>query len=258
MKKTALLPLAASIILVSVFVYLNPFILQYIQILKCTSGDANCIKEAKSMKENCIPSSTVIEGRDGIVLMVNITREGGRCIRTETVINSTDPDSNYLVGHNVTCESELSRLDEPESLVCPGSLYDYVVPSGDDEEGGASGGGYVPPQGIPQIVCGIEDDSCKNQASQYVQGCINSKTITTDIIYYPSGYWTLLMNITRADECVLYFEVLNAVDIPPANPSTLLGLNMTCSVPLSEFPLESLKPEWCAGDLFDYIQLIET
>ena len=246
--------LLAAVVLaaaIPIFVFLNYRMFLPVETADCRQ-DPSCAQDLETKMSECVPSSTIMEGRDGIVLMVNITREGDECIRTETVLDA--PESGYLIGHNVTCESNLSQLSDPESLACPGSLYDYVKPSG----GGGGGSGPAPLPGIPQFSCGIDDSACKDAGTQYVQGCQNSKMITTDIIWYPSGYWTLLINITRQDNCSLYFEVLNAVDIPPGIPSTIIGMNMTCNVPFSDFPLTNLTTEWCSGELFDYIQYIQT
>jgi hypothetical protein len=214
----------------------------------CESGNADCLKDLQDKKENCVPSSTIIEGRDGILLMVNITREGDKCIRTETVIGA-DPESDYLLDHNVTCESGLSDLDDPRSQVCPGSLYDYVVPSGD---GGAPGA--VPPPGIPELGCGLDDDECKTEADEYLHNCINAKITNTELRWDPDGFWTLFFNISReTEECYYYIEVLNAVNLPPGVPTTIIGMNMTCNIPFSEFPVGNLTATWCTGELYDYL-----
>jgi hypothetical protein len=216
----------------------------------CARDDAACAAGLDARIENCTPSSTIIEGRDGIVLMVNITREGDRCVRTETVVGSTEAKSEYLLGHNVTCESDLSELDKPESLVCPGSLYDYVMPSGG--EGGA--GAAMPPPGIPEFNCGVDDDECKTESDSFLQNCLNAKIINTDLRWEPDGYWTLLLNVSRQpEECDYYVEVLNAVNLPPGVPATIIGDNMTCNVPLSEIPIQNLTAAYCSGDLYTYL-----
>jgi len=252
--KPALFVLAAVVIAaIPVYVYLNYYMFVPIETFDC-GQDPSCIQGLETKKSECIPSSTIMEGRDGIVLMVNITREGDKCIRTERVLDA--PESSYLVGHNVTCESGLSQLNKPESLACPGSLYDFVKPSGG--EGGGGDPGSPPPPKIHELNCGIDDNACKDLANHYLQGCENSKIINTDIIWYPTGYWTIFINISRTYECWLYFEVLNAVNIPPAVPSTIIGMNMTCNISFSEFPIANFTSEWCSGEFFDYLQYLQT
>ena len=252
--KPALLVLTAVVIAaIPVYVYLNYYMFVPIETFDC-GQDPSCIQGLETKKSECIPSSTIMEGRDGIVLMVNITWEGDRCIRTETVLDA--PESGYLVGHNVTCQSNLSQLDKPESLVCPGSLYDFVKPSAEGGGGGGGDGGPVPapPPGIPELNCGVDDNNCKDIANQYLLGCASSKIINTDIRWVPEGYWTTLTNISREYECSIYFEVLNAVNLPPGVPSTIIGMNMTCIIPFSEFPIANFTSQWCSGELFDYLQ----
>jgi hypothetical protein len=247
--------LLAAVVLaaISVFVFLNYSMFLAVETADCRQ-DPSCAQDLETKMAECVPSSTIIEGRDGIVLMVNITREGEKCVRTETVLDA--PESSYLVGHNVTCESNLSQLDDPESLACPGSLYDYVKPSGG---GGGGSSGPAPPPRIPELNCGIDDNECKDLANQYLLGCTNSKIINTDIVWYPTGYWTTLTNISRqVYNCWLYFEVLNAVNLPPGIPSNITGINMTCNVPLSAFPISNFTSEWCSGELFDYLQYFRT
>ncbi|MCX6814925.1 MAG: hypothetical protein NTY20_04740, partial [Candidatus Aenigmarchaeota archaeon] len=247
MKRIFFIPAAVVLVIFFAYIYANySFMFQPITTLKCSTGETGCIKNAQAEKENCIPSSTIIEGRNGILLMVNITREGDRCIRTEEVIESKNQENNYLLGHNVTCNYSFSQLDNASATACPGSLYDYVMPSG-------GGGGFLQP-GIPSPNCGIDDNVCKDQASDYVQTCTTSQIVNTELRWEPGGYWTELIKVNRyADECWLYFEILNAVNLPPGVPSSIIGSTMTCKVPISEFPIQNLTASWCAGDLYSYI-----
>ena len=214
----------------------------------CARDDAACAAGLDARMENCIPSSTIIEGRDGIVLMVNITRVGDACVRTEEVIASGQENS-YLLGLNVTCDYNLSQISNASETACPGSLYDYAVPG----EGG--GGGAIPGIfSIPKINCGIVDQACKDMASDWFQGCVTSEITNTQLKWMPEGYWTMFTKINRQpDVCQVYFEVLNAVNLPPGTPSTLIGSSMSCSIPLSSFPVENLTVTWCTGDLYTYL-----
>lgn len=217
--------------------------------VECERGDRLCIENFETNRENCIPSSTIIHGRDGIVLMVNITREDGKCVRKETVIGSENPESDYLLGRNMTCEYGLSGLQTPSETKCPGSLYDYVV----EGKGSALGGGSIIPTN-PRKECGLEDEECKYKGIGYIESCIDAEIITTDLRWEPLGYWTMLTKVNRRDNiCILYFEILNAVNLPPGIPTTIIGSNMTCKIPVSEFPIQNLTASWCAGELYNYI-----
>ena len=256
MKRILLLIPAAIILILAVFIYLNPLMFRPITTITCQKTDMNCITDAQTKKNDCIPSSYLIEGNNGIHLMVNITREGDRCIRTEEVVGSETPENSYLEGNNVTCGYDLSQMKNASATACKGSLYEYVVPSGGS--GGGGGGGYVTPpsqpDAPPQIVCGIDDQACKQLAADYINNCTDYEVVNTELRWGPSGYWTVLIRISRhQDYCSLYYEVLNALNLPPGIPSTIIGSSMICDVPLSALPLENPVPEWCTGDLYHYL-----
>lgn len=249
MKKVfVLLSVTAALAAFAIYVYLNPFLFMPVETQNCGREDIGCIKEMETKRWECIPSSTIISGRDGIILMVNITREGDKCVRTETVIGSEELQSIYLLGHNVTCISNLSEMSS-KPQVCPGSLYDYVKSSG----GGESPGGVVMPAGPPVLTCILDDQECKTTADGYLQNCITSKITNTEYMWLPDGYWTLFFDVSRLAECHYYVEVLNAVNLPPGTPTAIIGYNMTCDVPLSELPVGPLNSSWCEGDLYDYL-----
>jgi len=252
MKRVFLIPAAVVFVLIVFYVYSNySFMFHPVTTSICAKEDKDCIKNLETNKENCIPSSTIIEGRDGIVLMVNITRKGEKCVRTETVIDSKNQESNYLIGKNITCEYELSQINNASATACPGSLYDYVLPS----PGGGGNGGLIPFIPVfPKQECELADEYCKSTALDYLQECINSEIISTELRWQPDGYWTILIKVERETyTCKLYLEVLNAVNLPPGTPATIIGSNMTCQVPYSEFPIENLLASWCAGELYDYL-----
>jgi len=245
MKKVfVLVPVIAALAAFAVYVYLNPFMFAPVETKDC-GDDENCISDLENKVAECIPSSTIITGRDGLILMVNITREGDKCVRTETVIGSEEVLSRYLVGRNNTCETNLSD----DNQICPGSLYDYVKPSG----GGGDSGGAPKPPGIPVLTCGLDDDECKVTADDYLQDCITSKITNTEYRWLPDGYWTLYFDVSRLAECHYYVEVLNAISLPPGVPTDIIGYNMTCDVPLSEIPVGPLNASWCEGNLYDYL-----
>jgi hypothetical protein len=255
MKRILLLIPAAIIFILAAYIYFNPFIFQPITTVVCQRTDIGCIKDAEIKKNDCIPSSSIIEGNNGIHLMVNITREGDKCVRTEEVVGSETPENSYLTGNNVTCEYDLSQIKNISATACKGSLYEYVVPSGGY---GGGGGGYVippsQPDTLPQILCGTDDQACKQTATDYIDNCTNYEVVNTELRWGPSGYWTVLIRINRhQDYCSFYYEVLNALNLPPGIPSNIIGSSMTCNIPLSALPFENLAAEWCTGDLYNYL-----
>lgn len=248
MRKRLLIPAAVAAAVFFVYIYANySFMFQPVETHNCSIGDSGCVNSMQSEKENCIPSSTIIEGTDGIMLMVNITRDGDKCVRSEEVIGS-GKDNEYLLGHNLTCNYSLYQLDNFSATACPGSLYDYVMPT----KGGQPAGFQLP--GIPKISCGLEDYECKGRVTSYLQGCTDYEIVTVELKLEPSGYWTAHIKINRnPGNCQIYFEVINAVNLPPGIPSTIIGSTMTCNVPLSELTSRNLSASWCTGELYDYI-----
>jgi hypothetical protein len=247
MKMWVIIPVAAAVVLA--FIYANySFMFLSVETRGCAAGDMGCVRDLQAGKEGCIPSSTIIEGTDGIILMVNITRVGDECVRTEEVIGSAK-DNEYLLGRNLTCNYSLSELDNASATACPGSLYDYVAASMGEE----GGGGYQPP-GIPRISCGLEDYACKDKVTSYLQSCTDYEIVTVELRLEPSGYWTAHIKISKHPEtCWIYFEVINAVNLPPGIPSTIIGSTMTCDVPLYEMPVQNFSSSWCSGELYEYI-----
>jgi hypothetical protein len=256
MKKAFLIPVLAVLALLMFYLYSNySFLFQPIATVECAKEDSACVRAVESNRIACMPSSVIIEGRDGIVLMVNITREGDKCVRTEKVVGSEKQESDYLLGHNVSCNYSLSQLDNASATACPGSIYDYVRPSGGSgSSGGAGGSTPSSGQGIPKLTCGIEDVECKGMIINYIDNCVASQTINTDLKWRPQGYWTELIKITRyPDSCFLYFEILNAVNLPPGVPTTIIGSSMSCNIPYSGLLSENLTASWCSGELYDYL-----
>jgi hypothetical protein len=91
--------------------------------------------------------------------------------------------------------------------------------------------------------------------ADYITRCLNSEIVTVELKWEPSGYWTALIKIRRfVDVCQIYFEAINAINLPPGIPSTFVGSSMTCNIPLSEFPPENLSASWCTGELYNYIK----
>jgi hypothetical protein len=69
-----------------------------------------------------------------------------------------------------------------------------------------------------------------------------------------TSYWTVYINVERlSTTCQTFYEVTNIVNLPPEMPPQIMGMNMTCTVPLSEFPITGLHASYCKGDLMEYI-----
>jgi hypothetical protein len=197
-----------------------------------------------------------MQGRDGIWLMVNITREGDRCVRTETVVSSEKPENQYLLNHNVTCGYILSQIGNLSATACPGTIYDFVKP---DPAGSAQSGSAAPAPYDPFPHCGFYDYACKERISTNVQNCIVSEMTDSDLKWEPDGYWTGLIRMERVnDTCLLHLEVINAVNLPPDVPSTLVGSSMTCNISLSELPVQYVPESACDGNLYPYLYQIST
>jgi hypothetical protein len=220
---------------------------------ECAQNDSGCIKNLGTNVEECIPSSTLMQGRDGIWLMVNITREGNRCVRTENVVSSEKPENEYLLNHSVTCEFSLSNMGNASATACPGTIYDFVTPP--PAEG--SQGAHVEYDPFPH--CGFYSYGCKERISSNVQNCVISEMTDNDLKWEPNGYWTGLIRLQRVgDVCQLYLEVLNAVNLPPDVPSTLIGSSMTCNISVSELPVQYVPESACDGNLYQYLYQISS
>jgi hypothetical protein len=250
MRRIVLLPAIAALAAFAVYVYLNPFMFMPVETKDCGS-DVNCIREMEAMKDGCVPSSTIITGRDGIILMVNITREGDKCIRTESVVDSGN--DSYLLNHSNTCEFGLSQLGNSSATACLGSIYDFVKPP--PEEVGHVGSGTVQKDPFPN--CGFYDYDCKEKISSTVQNCVEYEMTDVDMKWEPGGYWVGLIRVERInDSCSIYLQVLNAVNLPPDVPSDIIGSYMTCTVPLSDIPVTYIPESSCIGNLYPYLYQI--
>jgi hypothetical protein len=252
MKKVVLfMPVIVAAVVFFSWIYINySFLFMPVETQNCGS-DIDCIKGMEAKKEQCMPSSTIITGRDGIMLMVNITREGDRCIRTESIVNPGNDSS--LLNHNNTCEFDLSQLGNSSATACPGSIYDFIKPP---PEGGGSPTPAVA-QRDPFPNCGIYDYGCKERISSNVQNCVVYEMTDVDLKWEPGGYWMGLIRVERInDSCVIFLQVLNAVNLPPDVPSDIIGSYMTCIVPLSELPVTYIPESSCTGNLYPYLYQI--
>lgn len=247
----ALLVVTAALAVFAAYVYLNPFMFAPIETRDC-GNDTSCMDNMEAMKDSCIPSSTIITGKDGIMLMVNVTREGDKCIRTESIVNAGN--DSYLLNHNNTCEFELSQLGNSSATACPGSIYDFVKPP---PGGGVHSGSSSTTKKDPFPNCGFYDYDCKERISYNVQNCIEYEMTDVDMKWEPGGYWTGLIRVESInDSCSIYLQVLNAVNLPPDVPSDIIGSYMTCAIPLSEIPITYVPESSCTGNLYPYLYQI--
>ncbi len=248
MKKAVVAGLAAAFFaaLLAYSAHIAPVIT-----VTCDANDTSCMNDLEVKKDQCAPSSFIIVGRDGIRMMINITMEGDRCVRTEQVLDAPRDEDSYLIGRNLTCNYSLSEIGNASATACPGSLYDYAVPF----EGQAGGVGNI--FQLPKISCSMDDSECKDAALTYLDNCINSEIVSTEFKLNPYGYWTAYIRVTRLPEiCRIYFEVLNAVNLPPGIPASIIGTSMVCNVPLSEMPIDNLTKSSCTGELFNYVEVL--
>lgn len=223
----------------------------------CKAG-TGCEKDVYTKVKNCLPSSTIIETENG-TLMINISRKGDKCIRTEKVIEIKNEKMQKLLGYEANCTYEIKNPKTISS--CPGSLYEYMVPlspTETPEEGGGGGGGGTgeeKPGGIKTLYCSSEDLQCKQTASEYVRNCVPSEITNVELRWEPNGYWTIYIKIAPfSDYCWIYIEIINAMNIPPGVPSDIIGYNLTCEIPFKELPeMEELTSEWCEGSLLEYL-----
>lgn len=207
-------------------------------VIFCTPGDLECLRRAARAREHCNPSHIYVE-TENRTLEVNLDPGPEGCTICEKIENT-----NY----SVNCTVPIGETECPEG----GSLYDYVAPEGGG--GGPEEEELPPEQGErPVLECSLTDVECKNRGAYYLENCISS-TITDDDKRWASGYWTKYIAVDRTGStCKLYFEITNAVDIPPEIPPDIVGMTMDCEIPLSEFPITEVEEGWCTGELYKYL-----
>jgi hypothetical protein len=118
--------------------------------------------------------------------------------------------------------------------------------------------------------CSLEADDCKEEAAEHITECQESEiTMDMELNHTQGGttYWTLFIDIDRLpveyteteklpERCRMYHELINAVNLPPEIPPSIVGMSMTCTIELYRFPISSVTVRFCEGDLVDYIKLI--
>jgi hypothetical protein len=81
------------------------------------------------------------------------------------------------------------------------------------------------------------------------------------------SYWSLFMKIETLpveytdlgklpERCQIYYEIINAVNLPPEIPPAVVGTSMTCTISKNRFPINGVTRRYCEGDLEEYIDII--
>lgn len=239
----------------------------------CGPGDAECIERLKAVRGNCSPSVSIVtvgNATNNVTFRVTTFMKDGKCVTEEVVID--DANSGIapfdITGYNTTCDVPLDVLEEFGQKACNGSLLSYLssdgkAPSAEDEEG-------VEEEYVYTAYCSLEADDCKETAAQYVQTCGESEiTMDLEINHTQGGvsYWTIFIDVEQLPveytdtgklpaRCSIYHELINAVNLPPEIPPGIIGMNMTCTIPLTEFPISGVSVSSCDGGLVDYMQII--
>lgn len=230
--------------------------------IECLPGDKDCMSKVRESRELCNPSTSIVtvgNSTNYIKLRITVYREGDKCITKEEVIEDVDSGvaSYDITGYNNTCNLTAEELEKYGPHACQGSLFDFVAP--EDSKGGKGFGGGTPESEPPHLYCTLEDDGCKLVATGYISTCVPSKIEGTESLYVGEGnvYLSIYVEISKdSSECFLYYKVINAVNLPPEIPPQVIGMDMTCTIPLSEFPIGGVEESSCSGPLIDYFELI--
>jgi hypothetical protein len=241
---------------------------------QCGPNDADCFARLESVRGNCNPSVSIVtvgNATNNVTIRVTTFMRDGKCVTEEIVLD----DSNSgiapfdIAGYNTTCDVPIEKLEEFGQKACNGSLLSYISPGGKPPSGGGTveeeDGGYV-----YKAYCSLEAQDCKETAAEYVKTCGESEiTMDLDINHTQGGvsYWTIFIDVERLPveytdtgklpaRCSIYHELINAVNLPPEIPPGIIGMNMTCIVPLSRFPIGGVSVTSCEGDLVEYMRII--
>jgi hypothetical protein len=208
--------------------------------------------------ELCNTSSSIIKRGNStnyIVLNVTVYIEGGKCmVREEVLQDANSGMAGYnLTGYNITCNLSYDELRKFGMRTCQGSISSFASALGS----GASGG-TVTVSG--KILCSLYDAACKERMLRNIKQCGESEMLDDALIgedLNRTSYWTLYINIGKpGGNCEIYYEVVNIANLPPEIPPNVKGMNMTCRIPLSNFPIQYVTVYWCDGSLEQYIEYI--
>ena len=242
---------------------------------ECSAADAACQAAVKDNTERCKPSVNIITiGNDTryVKMRITIARKGDECITTEEIIE--DHDSNFglgdMTGYNASCNISMADLARFGHRACQGSIYDFVVPVvGGGGSGGGTGGARGSPEGFgggtpqdrpPKIYCTVDDMPCQEMVAGLINNCTDAEIEASELISYSEeigmSYITSYIQVMRGSECSIYYKVLNIVNLPPNIPPEVMGMDMTCSAPLSQFPRVGIDRGWCSGGLIQYFDVL--
>ena len=272
MDSLRFLYLLAVVIVINIGIVV--FMLLYIpQTLDCMPDDEECASRLNDLQEACSPPSSIVHaGNSTNNLTIEITRywQDGKCYRQEVVIDDSDSGiTNYdIEGYSTTCAMSPEDFERFGNLACNGSLLPFVAPG--SAEGGPGSGDFGEGGDSYQAYCSLLAEDCHGEAAKMVKNCNEAEILMDQEIGNTQGgasYWTLYLDIQRLpveylptqrlpERCVLYHELVNAVNLPPELPPQVVGMNMTCTVELSRFPISGISIRWCDGDLVDHIKLI--
>ena len=256
--------LIVILIVILIFLILN-FPVQFSTNLYCQEGDDNCIERAGDLREDCIPSETIIikERPDGnMTILINVTRVGDDCIIEESIIDLDLEEGEEFNPYDVKCIIPIEHTGSP--FDCQDSLYDnFVLESEGGGNGGSDEGGYGEEEeaeyvsSIITVVCSMTNLQCKEIATDYIQNCRESDITDTEKVWTDDSYWT--KNIVVEDHnqsCLLYITIISVVNPPPQIPPDIIGMQLECSFPIDPVqnpPIENLTLDYCLGDLFGFV-----
>ncbi len=278
MDRVAYALIAAVVVLAAVHFFVFPLdrllMLITAQRTDCLPGDVDCAKEVASLRNNCTPSvSTMVIGNatNNITVRLTTYMKDGKCVTEEIVLD--DSDSGIapfnITGYNTTCEVEEERLDDFGQHSCNGSLTAFVSP----DDGGSAvqeSGDEADDEYVYKAYCSLDAEDCQEEAASHITQCMEAEILMDMQINHSQGgvsYWSIFIDIEQLpveytdlgklpERCSMYHELVDAVNLPPEIPPSVIGMNMTCTIPMSEFPISGVTARDCTGDLMEYIQLI--
>ncbi len=258
---------------VALIVFIGVLLLIMPENMECAPGDAECLSRLSELRRLCHPSRTIVtvgNSTNYMKILVIVYWDGQKCVSDETVIE--DHMSGVapfdISGYRTICNTTPELLEKYGEHACNGSLLGFFSPDGSSDYGGSGetgGDDYV-----YRAYCSLEADDCKEEVSDYIKNCRPADILMDMEINNSQGgasYWTLAIQIQRLPaeytstkklqpRCEIYHELVNAVNLPPEIPPHVIGDTMTCTIPLSDFPIGSVSLRWCEGELVEYIQMI--
>jgi hypothetical protein len=272
-KLALVLAVVCALALTHLFVYpLDKFLtLLFAERMQCAPGDTECLQRMQSLRDNCTPSVSIVtvgNGTNNLTIRVTTYWKGDKCVTEEEVISDDNSGlANFnITGYKTECELDGEKLEKFGQKACNGSLLSFVG-------GGESAGEFSEPSGdeeVFQAYCSLEAEDCKEEAATRIKTCGDSEILMDQELNHTQGgltYWTLFIKIETLpveytdtgklpERCSIYHELINAVNLPPEIPPSIVGMTMTCTIESWRFPISAVTVNFCEGDLIDYIQLI--